>query len=111
MQKKSFIIGMSSILLVLTIGGCSLGFPGVYRIDIPQGNLVNNSKIADVKVGMEPRQVRYLLGTPLITDSFNQNRWDYFYSLHKDNKTTVEHHVSIFFADGRVAEIKDQLKP
>ena len=97
------------VIMVLFISGC-LGFPGVYRIDIPQGNLVDPEHIAEVKVGMEPRQVRYLLGSPLITDTFNQDRWDYYYSVRKPEKVITEHHLTIVFAEGRVGEIIDQLK-
>jgi len=93
------------------MASCSfLEFPGVYRLDIPQGNLVDPANIDQVKIGMEPRQVRYLLGTPLVTDTFNQNRWDYFYSVNTQGKQNVEHHLSILFEQGRVADIKDRLK-
>jgi outer membrane protein assembly factor BamE len=95
-------------MFALTLPGCI--FPGVYRIDIPQGNLVDIEKLEQVQVGMEPRQVRYLLGTPLITDTFNQDRWDYFYSVTKGSSAKVEHHVSILFAEGKVVEIKDNIK-
>jgi len=55
-------------------------FPGVYKLDIPQGNILEKEKIDQIKTGMTKRQVRYVLGTPLIIDSFNQDRWDYYYS-------------------------------
>lgn len=67
-----FVVG-SSLLL-------SACFPGVYKLDIPQGNILEKEKIDQVKTGMTKRQVRYVLGTPLLMDSFNQDRWDYYYS-------------------------------
>lgn len=111
-MRKSLIFKLLGIsLLALSIASCSfLEFPGVYRLDIPQGNLVDPKKVAQVEVGMEPRQVRYLLGTPLVTDTFNQNRWDYFYSVQSYDTVNIEHHLSILFDNGRVAEIKDKLK-
>ena len=111
MQKKRYLSALAGLALILVISGCSSLFPGVYRIDIPQGNLIDEGKLAEVKTGMEPRQVRYLLGTPLVTDTFDQNRWDYFYSVRNGSKVDVTHHVSIIFAEGRVVEIKDQLQP
>ena len=111
MKKKQYLSVLVGLALILVISGCSSIFPGVYRIDIPQGNLVDDDKLTEVKIGMEPRQVRYLLGTPLVTDTFDQNRWDYFYSIRNGNKVDVTHHVSIIFAEGRVVEIKDQLQP
>ena len=110
MQKKHILRLTGIIVLILSMGGCSFGFPGVYRIDVAQGNLLDEQKVAEVKIGMEPRQVRYLLGTPLITDTFNQDRWDYFYSVKQGKNTTVEHHLSVFFEAGRVVELKNNIK-
>jgi outer membrane protein assembly factor BamE len=64
-------------LLVWLLSAC---FPGVYKLDIPQGNILEEEKIDQLKMGMTKRQVRYLLGTPLMIDSFNQDRWVYYYS-------------------------------
>lgn len=111
MQKRLIFKFIGISLITLFLANCSyLQFPGVYRLDIPQGNLVDPKKAKEVQVGMEPRQVRYLLGTPLVTDTFNQDRWDYYYSVQQGSKQTVEHHLSIFFESGRVVEIRDQLK-
>ncbi|MGH1441561.1 MAG: outer membrane protein assembly factor BamE [Cellvibrionaceae bacterium] len=111
-MRKSLIFKLiSTSLALLLMASCSfLEFPGVYRLDIPQGNLVDSENVEQVQIGMEPRQVRYLLGTPLVTDTFNQNRWDYFYSVNKQGEQTVEHHLSILFDQGRVIDIKDKLK-
>lgn len=99
-------------IVVMTLSACtSIGFPGVYRADVDQGNLIDKERLAEVEVGMEPRQVRRLLGTPLLTDTFTKNRWDYYYSLRQGKVTDVRHHITVFFENGRVASIEDQLKP
>jgi len=110
-MRKSLIFKLLSIgLVTLLTASCSfLEFPGVYKLDIPQGNLIDAENVDQVQIGMEPRQVRYLLGTPLITDTFNQNRWDYFYSVNKQGDQTVEHHLSILFEQGRVIDIRPHL--
>jgi outer membrane protein assembly factor BamE len=46
---------------------------------------------------MSKRQVQFLLGTPLLTDPFHSNRWDYVYSLQKDGELVQERHLSLFF--------------
>jgi outer membrane protein assembly factor BamE len=98
--------------VVMSLSACtSIGFPGVFRADVDQGNLIDQKKLAELEIGMEPRQVRRLLGTPLITDTFTKNRWDYYYSLRQNQQTDVRHHITIFFENGRVSQIKDQLKP
>jgi len=100
-----------SLLLIPLIVGMLAGcFPGVYYIEIPQGNLINDSKLAEVKIGMEPRQVLYLLGTPLVTSSFNQNRWDYYYSVHHNGDTEIDHYITILFDEGRVIAVKNNLE-
>ena len=57
------------------LGGC------VYRLDVQQGNLLDQTDIEAVQEGMTRSQVRYLLGTPLAVDPFKPDRWDYMYYL------------------------------
>lgn len=94
-----------TLSLTLTLGGCSGIIPEAYRIDVPQGNLVTEEKVQSVKVGMNRRQVQHLLGSPLLVDSFTQNRWDYFYSVNTKDGTDIEHHITIVFKNDVVAEL------
>ena len=85
--------------LVLTVfSGCgAVGFPGVYVIDIEQGNIITQDMVDQLKPGMNRNQVQFILGTPLIEDSFHQDRWDYLYTIR--NGTTVKTHkrLTVFF--------------
>ena len=63
-------IALSLLLTVLLAGCSSLRFPGVYRIDIPQGNVVTGEMLADLEPGMTPEQVRFVLGPSTLTDPF-----------------------------------------
>ncbi len=85
--------------------------PGVYRIDIQQGNIVDREMLDQLDIGMEPRKVRFILGTPLLVDPFNQNRWDYIYSLRRGSGEEVRQRVSVYFVDDRLARIEDRLDP
>lgn len=67
-----------ALLLVTGLSGCGT-FLSVYKADIDQGNVVTKEMVDRLKPGMTPGQVRYVLGTPLITDSLNPKRWDYLY--------------------------------
>ena len=88
------------MIFVVLINGCSsLEFPGTYRIAIHQGNIISQDMVDKLTVGMKPRQVQYVLGTPLIKDSFNQDRWDYYYSVRNSRGKTVNKHITVFFAD------------
>jgi len=95
-------------LCVMYLGGC------VYKLDIQQGNILERDKVAQLKLGMTKRQVRYILGTPMIIDSFNQDRWDYFYSLrdyspHDSEGTFHQERLTLFFDKGQLSKIDNQL--
>ncbi|WP_034295346.1 outer membrane protein assembly factor BamE [Herbaspirillum sp. RV1423] len=80
--------------------GTSLfGFLKPYRIDVQQGNFVSKEMVAQLKPGMTRDQVRFVLGTPLLTDVFHANRWDYEFRLAKGNGELMSSRVSVFFKD------------
>jgi outer membrane protein assembly factor BamE len=72
--------------LVLLLGGCL----SVYKVEVQQGNVVSQDMIDKLKPGMTRSQVRFVLGTPLVTDSFHPNRWDYYYYLRRSEEKTGE---------------------
>ncbi len=88
---------LPSLLVVLLAGCGSWGFPGVYRIDVEQGNIVTRDMVDQLKTGMSRRQVRYILGTPLVEDPFNQGRWDYVFSVRNGNVIKQENRLTIYF--------------
>ena len=80
----------------------------VYKIDIQQGNAVEPEKVRQLEIGMTKSQVEYLLGTPLITDLFHPDRWDYIYYLIPDYGERDRRHVAVFFEGGTVARIEEE---
>ncbi|MAJ87633.1 MAG: outer membrane protein assembly factor BamE [Cellvibrionales bacterium TMED148] len=87
------------------VSGCSfVSFPSVHKIPIQQGNIVEQEMINKLLPGMTKSQAQFVLGTPLIVDSFNQNQWTYFYSLTDDNSKQNKKILVLFFDD------KDQLQ-
>lgn len=83
---------------LLSLAGCeSFRFPGVFKIDIAQGNIVTNEMLERLNPGMTKGQVRYVMGSPLLTDTLHPNRWDYYYSVRIGDKEPVTKHVSLFF--------------
>ena len=80
-----------------------LGFISPYRVTIQQGNFVSKEMLANVKEGMTREQVRFTLGTPLLTDIFHADRWDYVFRLTKGNGEITKSRVSVFFKDDRLA--------
>ncbi|QDD90941.1 outer membrane protein assembly factor BamE [Pseudomonas oryzihabitans] len=91
---KQTLTGLSLISLAM-LAGCSL--PGVYKIDIQQGNVVTQDMIDQLRPGMTRQQVRFIMGTPLIQDTFHPNRWDYLYSMQAAGGQRKQERVSLVF--------------
>lgn len=112
MQSKARLL----LLCCLILGGCGfggfrLGFPGVYRIDIPQGNIVTQEMLDQLEPGMTKRQVRFVMGTPLVQDTFEPDRWDYLHSLQQGRRERTQERVSLYFEDERLVRIEGDLAP
>ena len=94
------------------ISACAMPkIPGVYRIDVQQGNVVTQEMLDKLRIGMVKRKVRFVLGTPLITDPFNQERWDYLYSFQERGGERTQHRLSVYFEDEKLARIEGELQP
>ncbi len=90
----------------LALALAALSTACVYRINIQQGNFLNQSAVDQVKAGMTRSQVRYLLGTPMVADSFNKERWDYIYYLKKGRNQHVDsRRVTVYFDGDKVAKL------
>jgi outer membrane protein assembly factor BamE len=96
-----------TLAAALLLGACSLlpEFLQPYRIDIQQGNFVSQEMVSQLKPGMSREQVRAVLGTPLLTDIFHAERWDYVYVLDRPGKPREQRHLSVIFEEGRLARL------
>ncbi|MDH2997495.1 membrane biogenesis protein [Pasteurellaceae bacterium LFhippo2] len=94
MKIKSLV---AILLLAVGVSACSTVKKVVYRIDVPQGNYLEQDKIDQVKVGMTPEQVQYLLGTPMLKDMFETHRWDYVFILRKGHEEPVQRTLFVYF--------------
>jgi outer membrane protein assembly factor BamE len=97
----------SRALPALLLGALVLALPGcVYRINISQGNFLEAKEVDQVVVGMTRSQVRFLLGTPMLADSFHPDRWDYLYYFKRGKTQKVERRLlTVYFADEKVARL------
>jgi len=86
---------LTVLLSFLFISACSI--PKVYKLTVQQGNIVTQDMIDELKVGMTKRQVAYVMGTPLIRSPYQQNRWDYLYTLERRDKVVKDYQVTVFF--------------
>ena len=91
-------IVLIAALPIIMAAGCSKSWlPTFYRIDIQQGNLIEQEQVDQLRIGMTKAQVQFLMGTPLIGDPFHQQRWDYFYSFRRDGKLQEKSRITLFF--------------
>lgn len=96
---RSISIRTFSILTIL-LGFASLSaciFPGVYKLDIQQGNIVTQDMLDKLKPGMTERQVIYVMGNAVLNSPFQDNRWDYLYTLEERDQLTKHYLISLYF--------------
>ncbi|MDZ7782793.1 MAG: outer membrane protein assembly factor BamE [Halioglobus sp.] len=100
-------------LLAACLGGCGfVGFPGVYKIDVEQGNIVTQEMVDQLRPGMSRRQVRFILGTPLLQDTFNRERWDYPYAKRNGQQVLSESRLTVYFDNDALVDVTgDHLPP
>lgn len=104
MKMKSL---LAVLLFTLSITACSTVKKIVYRIDVPQGNYLEQENIDQLKVGMNKEQVHYILGTPILKDNFAQNRWDYVFIQRKGHEEPIQRTLLVYFNEkGLVSDIQ-----
>src|SRR5258706_7951906 len=95
-------------LPMLLLAGCML-VP--HKIDIQQGNYIDQSMVAKLKPEMTRSQVRFILGTPLIADAFHPNRWDYIYLTGKANDVRAQHKITVIFDGDKLKQVEGDIVP
>ncbi|TAL26355.1 MAG: outer membrane protein assembly factor BamE [Aquabacterium sp.] len=77
-----------------------------YRIEIVQGNVVTQEMMAQIQPGLGRAQVRDILGSPLLTDVFHADRWDYVFAIRRPGTEVQQRRVSVFFEGDKVARFE-----
>lgn len=95
-----------SVLLAALVAGCSSVKLGPHRIDVQQGNALDQDNVARLKTGLNRSQVRFLLGTPLVVDPFRSDRWDYVYVYYKAGKLAEQKRITLFFDGDTLVRIE-----
>jgi len=109
--------GMLALLAAALLPACKSvdvpKIPGVtpYRMVIQQGNFISQEMVSQLKPGMSKEQVRFILGTPLVTDIFHADRWDYvFYREAADGKRE-QRNLSVVFENSKLTRVLGDLMP
>lgn len=104
-----------TLICALVLSGCSGGgwsvFPGVHRVPVQQGSKITQDMVDQLRPGMTKAQVRYVLGTPLLADTFDQDRWDYYYVLKDGKGDETKERISVFFVDDLLDRFEGDFVP
>jgi len=96
------------LALPLLTAACGLA-PSLtpYRMEIQQGNYVTQEMVAQLKPGLTRDQVRFVLGTPLVSDIFHEERWDYVFVRQRANSREIEYRrIAVFFENGKMKRVE-----
>jgi outer membrane protein assembly factor BamE len=97
---------------LLLAAGALLSSGCVYKMSIQQGNYLVADSVSQLKEGMTRSQVRFLLGTPMVPDAFNDDRWDYYYFFSSRHyKQPLKRRLTVYFTDEKVARYENQGVP
>ena len=100
------------LAVVLALSACgSLEFPGVYKLTIQQGNIVSQEMIDRLKPGMTRSQVQFVLGNPVLADSFERDRWNYVYTIDIPGQAIIERELVIVFENDRLLRFEGDYTP
>ncbi len=97
-----------TLVVAICLVGCGATLPKIkpYKMDIQQGNVVTSEMLLKLRPGMTKSQVKFIMGTPLLVDSFRTNRWDYFYQLRKQGKIVNQRRVILDFEDDLLKRVR-----
>ena len=94
----------SLVLTTLACSGCNL----IYKQNIQQGNAIEQDDLDELYIGMNQRQVLFVLGTPSVKDPFNEDRWDYVQTFSRRGNPMVQRTITLRFEDDLLTEIGGQ---
>lgn len=103
-----------AVLASLTLASCTTiltHLPGVYSVDVQQGNIVDQPMIDQLRPSMNKRQVLYIMGSPMLVDFFHQKRWDYLYSAQVEGGDRQQKRISLYFENDQLIGVQGDFKP
>ncbi|GAW84858.1 outer membrane protein assembly factor BamE [Bathymodiolus platifrons methanotrophic gill symbiont] len=110
-QTLRLLIFLTGLTFITACSTLAVDVPLVYKIDIDQGNVIDQDMINQLRPNMTKRQVIYVLGSPLLVDPFANNRWDYVYSVQLGHDDRLQDRISLFFAGDNLIHVEGNLTP
>ena len=99
------------LVFVCAIVGCSISMPRVHKVAVQQGNILNQSMIDKLKPGMTRAQVAYIMGRPVMINTFNPDRWDYVFTLEVPGQFYETTRMSLFFENDVLTHFSGDMAP
>ena len=101
------------IICSTLLAGCGASVPAIkpFKMDIQQGNVVTSKMLLQLRPGMTKSQVRFIMGTPLVVDSFHKDRWDYFYQMRQAGKIVEQRRVILDFEKDLLTKVRGDVVP
>ncbi len=101
------------IICSALLAGCGASVPAIkpFKMDIQQGNVVTSKMLLQLRPGMTKSQVRFIMGTPLVVDSFHKDRWDYFYQMRQAGKIVEQRRVILDFEKDLLTKVRGDVVP
>ena len=84
--------------------------PLLHKIDIQQGNVVDQKMLDQLKPGMDKKQVKFIMGTPVLIDPFHNERWEYIYSFQEGGTVREQRHITLHFENDKLAYISGDIE-
>ena len=113
MHKYLKLLFLTMLACSALLAGCGSSVPVIkpFKMDIQQGNVVTSKMLLQLKPGMTKSQVKFIMGTPLVVDSFHSNRWDYFYQMRQAGKIKEQRRVILDFENELLARVRGDVVP
>ncbi|MCK5120770.1 MAG: outer membrane protein assembly factor BamE [Methylococcales bacterium] len=111
MRKSVYTLALLSSTLFTGCSSVLNNLPGVYSLDIQQGNIINQEMIDQLRPNMTKRQVLYIMGSSMLVDVFHQKRWDYLYSEQSGGEARKQKRLSLFFNGDKLIGVQGDFRP
>lgn len=102
LSNKSLSVWFSALIITAMLSGCS---SWVYRINVPQGNFLEQSDVDKLRISMTREQVLFVLGSPIAKDAFDSNTWHYAYVFNIDRESEQRKSLTVYFEDEKLTRI------
>lgn len=111
MTKTVFLPAVAALLSLTACETILSNLPGVYTIDIEQGNMIDQAMVDQLRPNMTKRQVLYIMGSPMLTDTFHEQRWDYLHSEQPGGEDRMQKRISLYFNGDNLAGVQGDFRP